>query len=185
MTILLLAAAMILEPMEGSRLLLEVFKTGFMSGKKHQFVFPKYRGTLEYDAQAVERSKVELTIEAGAIECKDTWLSEKDKKKVMELTLGEEMLDVKRHPRIQFVSTSISRHAEGRYRAQGTLTIRGIARPVTLELTAVEHAGGLRLEGRAEILLKDYNLKPPSAVFGAVGTKNEMSFEFSLLAKNL
>lgn len=185
MTPLLLAAALILEPVEGGRLLLEVFKTGLMSGKKHQFVFPRYRGTLQYDAQAVEKSRVELTIEAGAIECKDTWLSDKDRKKVMELTLGPEMLGVNRHPQIHFVSSSITRHAEGRYRAQGRLTIRGIGKPVTLELTVQEQGGGLRLEGRAEIRLKDYNLKPPSALLGAVGTRNEMSFEFVLLAKDL
>jgi hypothetical protein len=42
--------------------------------------------------------------------------------------------------------------------------------------------GDLTLEGRATIRLTDYNLKPPTAVLGAIGTKNEMSFRFVVTA---
>ena len=38
------------------------------------------------------------------------------------------------------------------------------------------------MEGESEIKLRDYGLKPPSAVPGAVGTKNEMKVSFVLVA---
>jgi len=40
----------------------------------------------------------------------------------------------------------------------------------------------LRLRGNAKIHLKDYGLKPPSALLGAIGTKEEMSLTFEIMA---
>jgi polyisoprenoid-binding protein YceI len=181
----LLAAALVLQPAPGSKMTLEVYKTGLMSGKKHVFEFTRFQGTLAYDAAQPEASRVELAINAASIECKDTWLSESDRKKVMDLTLGAEMLDVRRHPTIRFSSTAITNLGGNRYQAAGLLTIRGVSKPVSIDLTATETGGKLQLSGKATIRLKDYNLKPPSAVLGAIGTRNEMLFEFTLLAENL
>jgi polyisoprenoid-binding protein YceI len=64
----------------------------------------------------------------------------------------------------------------------GTLEIHGIAKPVTVH-TSVEQdpSGGVRtLVGHAVVRLRDYGLKPPSAVLGAIGTQNEMTVEFRL-----
>jgi hypothetical protein len=36
------------------------------------------------------------------------------------------------------------------------------------------------LSGHAVVRLKDYGLKPPTAALGTIGTKNEMTVEFSL-----
>lgn len=182
---LLLAAALVLQPVPGSKMTLEVYKTGLMSGKKHVFEFTRFQGTLAYDASKPEGSRVELAINAASIECRDTWLSESDRKKVMDLTLGEEMLDVRRHPTIRFSSTTITSLGGNRYQAAGLLTIRGVTKPASIDLTATETAGNLRLSGKATVRLKDYNLKPPSALLGAIGTRNDMQFEFILLAENL
>jgi hypothetical protein len=38
----------------------------------------------------------------------------------------------------------------------------------------------LMFRGTARVLLTDYGLKPPAAPLGAIGTKNEMEFSFSL-----
>ena len=37
-------------------------------------------------------------------------------------------------------------------------------------------------EGAATVRLTDYQLKPPSALLGAIGTKNEMTVSFTLKA---
>lgn len=43
--------------------------------------------------------------------------------------------DVKRHPQAQFVSSSITRHADGGYQMEGALTLRDITQPVSFLFT--------------------------------------------------
>ena len=52
---------------------------------------------------------------------------------------------------------------------------------MNVQLDATDPAK-LRLRGNAKIHLKDYGLKPPSALLGAIGTKEEMSLEFEVVA---
>jgi polyisoprenoid-binding protein YceI len=175
------AETYLIRPVPGSRFSLEVSKTGFLSGKKHLFEFERYEGKLDYRPEAPEQSRVELTIEAASIALKDDWLSEKDFKKVKEHA-EKEMLDVVRHPRLRFVSSRITRKPNGGFEAQGELTIRAATRPVTVEVQLRPEAGKLRLKGKAEVPMKDFGLKPPSALLGTIGTKNEMRVEFDLTA---
>jgi polyisoprenoid-binding protein YceI len=68
------------------------------------------------------------------------------------------------------------------YAVSGALTIRGITRPVVVDVK-MRKAGDLRFDGRAVVKLSDYGLKPPTAVLGTIGTKDEMTLVFALSAK--
>ena len=172
-----------IRPLEGARLALEVHKTGLMSGKKHLFVFEKYHGTLAYDARAPEKSKVELVIETASIVLKDQWLSQSDMKKVHDHAVGKEMLEVNRFPQMRFTSAAVLRKTDGTFDVQGMLTIRNIDKPVTvMAVMRPQGDGPLHLTGKAQVKLRDYGLKPPSALLGAIGTRNEMAVEFVVLA---
>jgi polyisoprenoid-binding protein YceI len=168
-----------IQPNDASRLELRVFKTGLYRGKAHRFLFPDYTGTLVYHVQAPEASHIELTLDAGSIKCLDTWLSAKELKTVQEFARNE-MLAAGRYPKVLFVSSAIRRIAESRFEVRGTLTIRGIAKPATVDVTFQESDEVLMFRGTARVLLTDYGLKPPTALLGAIGTKNEMEFSFSL-----
>jgi len=171
-----------IRPAAGTRFALEVAKTGLMSGKKHLFVFERYGGTIQYDAAAPEKSAVDLTIESASIVCKDTWIGEKDLRKVTETAIGPDMLEVSKHPQMQFRAAGASKSGDG-FVVQGTLTIRGIAKPVTVNVTVKPRPdGSLEFAGKSEVKLRDYGLKPPSAALGAIGTKNEMPVDFNLAA---
>jgi polyisoprenoid-binding protein YceI len=94
-----------------------------------------------------------------------------------------EMLDIAHHPRIRFASGKIARKDQAVFEVTGDLTIRGVSKPALVTVTAsAESNGRLRLAGNSEVRLKDYGLKPPSAVLGAIGTKNEMSLTFVVFA---
>jgi hypothetical protein len=84
-----------LRPAPGARLALTVEKTGLWSGRKHVFEFRTFQGLLRYDGANPSRSEVELEIEAASAACNDTWLSEKDRAKVLAF-LFHDMLDVER-----------------------------------------------------------------------------------------
>jgi polyisoprenoid-binding protein YceI len=84
-------------------------------------------------AERPEDSSVEVTIDAASIdtreEARDNHLRSPD------------FLDVENHPAITFRSTRV-RHVEGnRWAVDGDLTIRGVTRPVTLD---VEYEGLVR-----------------------------------------
>jgi polyisoprenoid-binding protein YceI len=169
-----------IKPAEGSRFELRVYKTGFMKGKSHVFLFPQYSATLEYDAQEPDRSKVKLRIDTASIQLTDAWLSAKDFQKVLEFA-RKEVLNAERYPSMNFDSTSIKPAAGGGFEVQGTLTIRNVGKPATIRVKLEPQAGGaLRFTGEAKIKMTDYGLRPPSSGFGTVGTKEEMDVSFTL-----
>jgi polyisoprenoid-binding protein YceI len=169
-------------PAAGSRFVLEVFKTGLMSGKKHLLVFERYQGRLEYDATNPERSRVELTIESASLVVQDDWVNENERKKIADEALNKQ-LRAGQYPEIHFSSASIrGREGPGRYEVQGDLMIRDVTKPVAVQVTLREQGENLIFEGEAVVKMKDYGMKPPSAVLGLIGTKNEMTVRFQLEA---
>jgi len=170
-----------LRPGPANRLTLTVEKTGLMSGRKHRFEFERYRGTLVYDPESPERSRVEFVAEGNSAVCKDTWVSEKDRRKIQNFALHD-MMAVERYPELRFSSTGISRKGEDSFEVPGLLTIRGISKPATVVVDVKTQSGRLTsLAGQAVLRMKDYGLKPPGALLGAIGTKNEMTVDFLLV----
>jgi len=162
-------------PAPGTRFALEVEKTGLMSGKKHLFLFERYSGILQLDQAHPERSSIQLDIEARSAVLKDDWVSAKDAKKIAE-TAQMEMMDSAKYPSLKFISTNIVSKGNGAYEVRGDLTIRNITRQV---LVLVNEKDGA-CEGTAKVKLTDFKLKPPSALLGAIGTKDEMTVSFLL-----
>ena len=176
LALLLAPAQHVIQPAPGARLSLEVLKTGLWKGRKHQFTFERYRGTLIYDPSAPERSQVQLAIQAGGIALHDAWVSEKDRAKIVKFTLTE-MLQADRHPELVFSSTRIVAKSASEFDIEGPLTMRGVSRPVTVHAVLKP---GLAVEGGATLRMSDWGMKPPSAALGAIGTADEMTFSFVL-----
>jgi polyisoprenoid-binding protein YceI len=104
-------------------------KIGFTA--KHLMV-TKVRGHFEdFDAtveiaEDLTESRIEVSLDAASI---TTGASDRDD----HLRSGD-FLDVENHPKLEFVSTDISRDGED-WKLTGDLTIRGVTRPVTLHAT--------------------------------------------------
>lgn len=171
-----------LRPAPGKTLSLQVEKTGLLSGKKHQFVFTRFDGVVDYRPDRPEDSHVHLDIDATSIVCQDTWVSEKDRRKILDFALRD-MLAADRYPQIAFTARRINRMADNAFEVIGDLTIRGVAKPASVVVRAgPQGQGALSFSGSAVIKLKDYGLKPPSAALGTIGTKNEMLMQFEITA---
>jgi polyisoprenoid-binding protein YceI len=169
-----------LRPAADNRLVLEVFKTGFMRGKKHTFHFERYRGTLSYDPARAEATRVRLVMEAGSLALKDTWLKPKDFQKVQEYAL-EDMLAATRYPELILESSAVRSTGTDQFEVQGKLTIRGVTKPVVIRVT---RRAPLTFEGSATLKMTALGLKQPSAGLGTVGTKDEMVFSFTIVARS-
>lgn len=64
----------------------------------------------------------------------------------------------------------------------GSLTIAGTQKTVNMDVTTKRLADGtLRAEGELPLLMTDFGVKPPTAIFGTLRTKNEVKVKFELL----
>jgi len=173
-----------IKPSNESTLALEVFKTGLLTGKRHIFFFEKYTGEVLYDSASPEKSNAHLTIDAGSVTLQDKWLKPKQKVHILEVARND-MLAAARHPQITFTSSGAIKKSSSLYLVRGELTIRGVTRPVEIEV-AVKPLGDRRLEldGNAFVRMKEYGLKPPSALLGLIGTKDRMELRFLVWAEH-
>ncbi|MEU5657112.1 YceI family protein [Streptomyces sp. NPDC047737] len=91
--------------------------------------FLEYESRLYFDGRRPERSRAEISLVTASV---DTGVEQRDAHVV-----GRDFLDARSHPRIGFVSTEVQLVGKDVYRMNGDLTIRGITRPVTLDLTYI------------------------------------------------
>jgi len=181
-----LAAAVVeyrIAPSPGTSIQLKVQKTGLMRGREHTFDFPRFRGVVRYDFETPARSSVDLELELGSMQLLDTWVSDKDHKKILEYARGE-MLAIDRFPTLRFVSTKVIPTGDGAMRVPGNLTIRDVTKPVEVQARVKERGDGYQLfEGRSVFPMTAFGLKPPSAALGLIGTKDEMEVKFVIRAE--
>lgn len=169
-------------PAKDNQLTLTVGKTGLMAGKQHRFVFPEVRGQISFDNNSPEQSTVQVSVDANSLTVQDDWVKDKDRFKIREYALGNEMLDVARYPTITFQSQKVERGADGHYRVSGQLTITGKTQPATIDAVVHEVEGRLTVDGSAMLRLSEYQLKRPTAALGSVGTKDEMTLTIHLVS---
>ncbi|MBV8816862.1 MAG: YceI family protein [Acidobacteriaceae bacterium] len=88
--------------------------------------FQSMKGTIVYDPDDPAASSIEASIDASSINTnepqRDTHLKSPD------------FLDVAEFPTIDFKSTSVTNDGEGEYKVNGTLSIHGVTKPVTLKV---------------------------------------------------
>jgi polyisoprenoid-binding protein YceI len=118
--------------------------------------FTDFEGTVKIDRERPERSSVEFSIDAASV---DTAVADRDTH-----LKSPDFFDVAKHPRITFVSSRVQPRGDERYDVTGTLTIRGVAREVTLPVISLGSAKdpwgnereGFELETRLD--RKDYGI---------------------------
>jgi polyisoprenoid-binding protein YceI len=165
-----------LAPAPDGAFVLEVEKTGIMAGKKHRFVFSGYHGEVSDSRQ------VNFTLRSASIRCEDTWVSEKDRAKILKYALTD-MLHAKEYPEIRYVSTAVRESGKNSFAIDGNLTIGPTTRPVALSVARQnDNAAKSWWNGSGVLSLSDFGLKAPTAALGAVGTKDQMQLSFHLAA---
>jgi polyisoprenoid-binding protein YceI len=128
--------------------------------------FTGYEGTIQTGEGTLER--VDGTVRVDSVDVRDPQLAEH--------LQSEDFFHAESYPEIRFASTGV-RQAEGRFELDGELTLRGVTRPVTLEVevdgAGEDPYGGTRLSlvGRGEVDRFDYgipfNAKTPNGAFVA------------------
>ena len=92
--------------------------------------FARWSGTVLADDGDLSRASVNVVIDASSIA---TGVAERDTH-----LKSADFLDVAKHPELTFTGKGVEKLSAGRLRVAGELTIRGVTRPVVLD---VEYAG--------------------------------------------
>ncbi|MFI0214579.1 YceI family protein [Streptomyces lydicus] len=142
--------------------------------------FGAYEGTLALDGTDPSRSATSLDIEIASI---DTGIADRDAH-----LRGADFFDAETFPQMTFRSTAAERVGGDRYRITGDLTLRGVTKPLTIDLefngsaTDVYGAERVGFEGSAEILRSDWGLTWNAALEAGgvmVSDKVKLSFDIS------
>jgi polyisoprenoid-binding protein YceI len=94
-----------------------------------------------------------------------------------------EAFNSKKNPNIIFKLTKAT-ITGNTVKADGTLTMNGVAKPITMNVASVVQADGtVKLTGSQEINMKDHKMVPPKAVMGTikVGEKVKVNFELVVI----
>jgi polyisoprenoid-binding protein YceI len=118
--------------------------------------FNDFEGRFNYDPDKPEASSVNITIKTASI---DSNHAERDKH-----LRDKDFLAVDKYPKAIFKSTSFKALGDGKAEMKGTLTLRGVTKPVTIAVTEIgggpDPWGGVRhgFHGITEIALKDFGI---------------------------
>ncbi|MGI9262292.1 MAG: DUF6152 family protein [Woeseiaceae bacterium] len=118
------------------------FSYDHMGLSKPQLQFADFEASLDLNGGNMAASKVAITVDAASIVAAVPEFEERLR--------GAEFLDVANHPEITFVSTGYAETSETTGNLSGDLTIAGITRPATLNVTI--NAAAMNQMNRREMI---------------------------------
>jgi polyisoprenoid-binding protein YceI len=143
--------------------------------------FNDFAGTFTIDGTNPSASSAEVTIEAASI---DTRNADRDAH-----LKSNDFFAMDEYPQLRFVSTGIEQASDTDYRVTGDLTLRGVTKPVTIDLeytgTAIDPWGNTRVgfEGTTKVNRKDWGLNWNTALeAGGVLVSEKVTLEFEISA---
>ena len=170
----------IIRPTGESSVAAQVFRSGLMTRRKHVLFLQQYSGEVDYDCEDPENSRVQLVFDATSVVCRDEWLKPEKRQSFLAFVQNE-ILAADDHEKITFSSNRINRISSTRFQLQGTLNLRGRAKPVLFEVVVIQNGKDrLEIDGTAQLRMSDYGIDRPTALFGLIGTKDEVVLRFLL-----
>ena len=140
--------------------------------------FNKFEGVITLDREELSKGSVEITIDAASI---DTNEAARDKH-----LRSADFFDVEKHPTITFKSIRVSKASENRLKVEGNLTIRGVTKPVTLDVDVLGFGKGYGFRGafeaRTTIDRQDFGVSWNDIVEGAGVLGNDVEIALDVEA---
>jgi polyisoprenoid-binding protein YceI len=142
--------------------------------------FGKTAGTIRIDDADIGRSSVEATIDATTISTRN---ADRDAH-----LRSPDFFDVANHPTATFRSTRVEKTGKDGLKVTGDLTLRGVTRPVVLDVTLSPEVKGMRGETRrgfaatTRINRQDYGLKWSKVVEAGAVAGDEVTISLDVEA---
>ncbi|HEX2117766.1 MAG TPA: YceI family protein [Acidimicrobiales bacterium] len=138
----------------------------------------RWSGTLNVDdspagcnaSLSVDPRSIEIVEARGGVKS----LSDKDRRDI-DKNINEKVLESGKYPELKFESSSCSGAAPN-FKAAGNMTIKGTTRPVNIDI----NVNGTTVTARTSISQKDFDIKPFSAMMGAIKLRDDVDFEVTV-----
>ncbi|WP_010420501.1 YceI family protein [Anaerophaga thermohalophila] len=100
---------------------------------------------------------------------------------------AHEALKAEKHPEIKFEQTGnleIAGNRNGHYTIVGNLTIAGETKPIEIALNAnISPQKEVSVSGETTLKMTDFDVEPPTVMFGTIKTADEVTINFNLTLK--
>jgi cytochrome b561/polyisoprenoid-binding protein YceI len=113
------------------------------SGSPVEGRFDRWKADILFGPKALDRSKVTVTIDMGSAKTGD---EQRDAS-----LPAPDWFDSAKHPSAVFTASRFTQSGEGRYVAHGTLTLRGVSKPLDLPFQLKIDGGNATMSGRASL----------------------------------
>lgn len=125
--------------------------TGAQAGTPFTGTFGQFTPTIDFDPAAPEKGHIAVTIDMASATIADDHEQN-------DALPTEDWFFTKQFAQAQFESTAIRAAGPNRYEATGTLTLRGVSKPVTLPFTLTPEGTASRAEGELVLDRRDFAL---------------------------
>jgi polyisoprenoid-binding protein YceI len=112
--------------------------------------FKRFNAKIDYDPADLAHAKFDVTVDITSL---DTQNAERD-----HTALGVDFFDTAKFPRAHFVTTAFHTEADGKVVADGTLTLRGVSKPVELQVQFAPHGNTAKLDVTAQLKRLDFGI---------------------------
>jgi polyisoprenoid-binding protein YceI len=160
-----------------STITIHVGKAGLLSaaGHEHWVNAPLSSGVINSSTAP----RVEFTVETAKMRIKpDPKIDAKTEAQIQK-DMEEMTLDTAHFHEIKFQSSQIQRASETEWHVDGTLSLHGVTKPVSVSVTRVGEA----YTGRTILKQSDFGIKPVSVAGGTIKIKNEIEISFMIFAR--
>lgn len=86
-------------------------------------------------------------------------------------------------PRISYRISSYDVTSAGAVKLNGTLSIAGTEKPVSIDATASNEGGRLRVKGSKQLKMTDFGVRPPTLMMGTMKVHDPVKVSFDVLLK--
>jgi polyisoprenoid-binding protein YceI len=155
------------------RIILRTFRDGLAAQAGHDLTIEatRWSGVLGVNDD-LSPADLDIRIDMGALVVRDGTggvkpLTDRDRREIA--VTARKVLASDQHPEAVFAAAGFEPEAGGGGEINGTLTIRGQARPLRVRVT---QTGANRYHAEAQIVQTDYGIKPYTAFFGALRVRD-------------
>ena len=172
---------------KGSTLTARAFAAGLLSALGHSptIAAPDLEGEILLNPDAIEQSSVRMLVRASSLTIGDD-VSETDREEINR-KMHQEVLESDSFPDIVYECSrvSASKTGEGQYwlALNGELTLHGVKRAQPVSARVSVDGNTLRAMGDFAVRQSDYEIRPVSALGGAVKLKDEVKVPFNISAR--
>ena len=85
------------------------------------------------------------------------------------------------YPKILFTAQDVAFSEGDTQSIPGKLTIAGVGKDVVIVSTIKKFEGKIQITGNHKIMLQDYNMEPPTAMFGSIVVGDDVIVNFDLI----